>query len=145
MQASVHPASTADPPGGRARSPQFAWQPHVHVDGQSESTVHAPVCWAAHVFVLVSVHVVPASQRAGMAGKPESGGGTNGGGMGTALHGTVVTVTYGGWLASWSFPQSYPVRPGEHVNPGPQSVSATHGASHSGTQAFRGPPSVRRG
>jgi hypothetical protein len=79
------------------------------------------------------VHVLPASQMEGKAGKPESPGSTPGG-LGTALHGITVSVAYGGSLASgcWSFPQltdPEKVSTGQ-VYPGPQSGAAMHGASH---------------
>jgi hypothetical protein len=94
MQPIVHPASTGVFPGTGGSSAQVLWQPHVQVDGQSESALHAPVCCATHVFHVTSVHVVPASQMAGSAGNP--GGrpaSANGkGGIGTALHGTKVTM-----------------------------------------------------
>ena len=83
MQAIVHPASASGVPGGEGNSVQVASHPHVHVEEQSESTLHVPVCWAMHVFHVTVVHVVPASQMAGMAG-----------GVGAALHGMVVTVSY---------------------------------------------------
>ncbi|HSY40139.1 MAG TPA: hypothetical protein VLA79_11445, partial [Polyangia bacterium] len=36
--------------------------PQVHVDGQSESTLHGAVCGATQSLHETSVHVVPASQ-----------------------------------------------------------------------------------
>ncbi len=137
----VHPASTVLAPGGIGSSLQVLWQPHVQVDGQSESVLHAPVCCATHFLYVTSVHVVPGWQMDGM----ESPGGRAASASGkgpscTALHGTTVTMAYGGWLASWSFPQSYEVTPLDaQVYPGPQSGSATQGASHCGTHALYGP------
>src|SRR5579863_4728316 len=134
MQIIVHPASTTGVPGGAASPPpKVIWHPHVHVEGQSESVLHGPVCWATHEFHVTLVHVLPASQMAGTAGNPESAGGRKGG-SGTALHGITVSVAYGGSLASgcWSFPQlTDPVKVSTgQVYPGPQSEAVTHGACH---------------
>jgi hypothetical protein len=96
-----------DPSLVRTGPLQLVSHPQVHVDGQSESPLHGVVCGGAQLVQETSVHVVPASQMEGMAGKP--GGGPESPntvhGLGTALHGTVVTMACGGWLASWSFPQ----------------------------------------
>ena len=82
-----------DPSLARIGPLQPTSHPQVHVDGQSESTLHAVVCGATHVFQETSVHVVPASQMAGI-GKPAGGAASPSrfSGEGTALHGTVVTV-----------------------------------------------------
>jgi hypothetical protein len=61
MQTIMQPPSLA-----RTGPSQFVSQPHVHVEGQSESTLHGLVCWAAQLFHETSVHVVPASQMAGI-------------------------------------------------------------------------------
>jgi hypothetical protein len=72
---------------------QFVSHPQVQVDGQSESTLHGVVCGAAQLFQETSVHVVPGSQMEGI-GKPGGGPASPNGspGVGTALHGTGVTV-----------------------------------------------------
>lgn len=95
MQVSTQPPSLAS-----TVPSQFVAHPHVHVEGQSESTLHGPVCWAVHVFHETLVHVVPASQSeaTGKPGRPASPNALSG--MGTALHGTVMTVAYEGSLAS---------------------------------------------
>jgi hypothetical protein len=51
VQAFVQPASTVLSPeseevSGKATPPQVIWHSHVHVEGQSESTVHGGVCSA---------------------------------------------------------------------------------------------------
>jgi hypothetical protein len=101
MHTVVHEPSLA-----RTGPLQLVSHPQVHVDGQSESLLHGVVCGAAQLFQETSVHVVPASQmeKAGKpGGAPASPNTVHG--LGTALHGTVVTVAWGGWLASWSLPQ----------------------------------------
>jgi hypothetical protein len=56
VHALVHPASTdvslasTEISGGCGNPPQVVWHWHVHVDGQSESTVQGVVCCATHVF-----------------------------------------------------------------------------------------------
>lgn len=57
---------TQAPELARTVPSQFVSHPHVHVEGQSESTLHGPVCWAAQVFHETLVHVVPASQMEGI-------------------------------------------------------------------------------
>lgn len=86
--------TVVQPPSAARTGPsQFVSHPHVHVDGQSESTLHGVVCGATQSFHETSVHVVPASQMerlpkgAGRAASPNMLSG-----LGTALHGTVVTV-----------------------------------------------------
>lgn len=76
------PAGISTPPP----PPQVIGHWQVHVEGQAEATVHGGVCCATHVFELTERQVLPASQMI-PDGKPESGGGRNGG-TGTALHGT---------------------------------------------------------
>jgi hypothetical protein len=96
---------TQAPELARTVPSQFVSHPHVHVEGQSESTLHGPVCWAAQVFHDTLVQVVPASQMEGI-GKPPRAASPNAlSGVGTAPHETVVTLAYEGSLASWSFPQ----------------------------------------
>jgi hypothetical protein len=92
MHAIVQPASTATVlPSTRIAGPpvepHVCWHPHVHVDGQSVSVLHAPVCAATHVFQLMARHVLLASHG---LGKP---GGRTGGSV--ELHGTVIAVSYG--------------------------------------------------
>jgi hypothetical protein len=97
---------TQPPSLARTGPLQFVSHPHVHVKGQSESTLHGASCGATHVFHETSVHVVPAAQIEGIikpGGRLASPNMLSG--VGIALHGTVVTVAYGGSLASWSFPQ----------------------------------------
>lgn len=77
LQAVVHPLSLADP--GKFNKPQPARHPHVHVDGQSESTVHGPVSSASHLFHRNKLQMLPA-RHVVLAG------------AGAALHETVVTV-----------------------------------------------------
>jgi hypothetical protein len=65
-------------------------QPHVHVEGQSESALHA--VWAAlHVFHVTERQVLPGLQITGICGpeSPKSGGI---GGSGTSAQGMVVDV-----------------------------------------------------
>jgi hypothetical protein len=81
-----------DPSLARTGPLQFVSHPQVHVDGQSESTLHGLVCGATHVFHETSVHVVPASQMEGIGKPPRAASPRMPGGVGTALHGTVVTV-----------------------------------------------------
>jgi hypothetical protein len=87
MQTIMQPPSLA-----RTGPSQSVSQPHVHVEGQSESTLHGPVCWGSHVFHETLVHVVPGSQRAGIGKPPSPASPSMASGEGTALHGTVVTV-----------------------------------------------------
>jgi hypothetical protein len=70
---------------GKLKPPHVVWHSHVHVEGQSESTVHGGVCSATHVFWVIERQVLPASQMAGTPGGSK-------GGMGTALQGMVVLV-----------------------------------------------------
>jgi hypothetical protein len=51
MQAIVHPASTKS--AGSSTPHVAVWHPHDQVEGQSESTVHGPVCCAKHSFHVV--------------------------------------------------------------------------------------------
>jgi|HubBroStandDraft_4_1064222.scaffolds.fasta_scaffold35703_3 hypothetical protein len=95
MHAIVHPASTAGTPvGGGGTALHVVSHPHVHVEAQSESSLHGPVCRATHVFHVTLVQVLPASQMGEMAGKPGAtlASSNRFGGVGTALHGTMVTV-----------------------------------------------------
>jgi hypothetical protein len=86
--------TVVQPPSAARTGPlQFVSHAHVHVEGQSESTLHAVVCGAAQLLHETSVHVVPASQMDGIL-KPGGAAASPStlSGVGTALHGTVVTV-----------------------------------------------------
>jgi hypothetical protein len=88
MHTIVQPPSLA-----RTGPSQFVSHPHVQVDGQSESTLHGVVCGAAQLLHETSVHVVPASQMEGIGKPPRVAASSSTlNGVGTALHGTVVTV-----------------------------------------------------
>jgi hypothetical protein len=86
--------TVVQPPSAARTGPsQFVSHPQVHVDGQSESTRHGVVSGAEQLLHETSVHVVPASQMEGI-GKPAGmlASPSMLSGLGTALHGTVVTV-----------------------------------------------------
>jgi hypothetical protein len=131
-QAFAQDASAAAVPGGAGSSPPPTnppdSHPHVHIDGQSESTLHEPGAWLWHVLYVFDVQVEPGWQIGGTSKPPLSGGGRNGN-VGTSSHGTIIDVPYGN-PASWFAPQSsMPTLP-EQVNPGPQSPSVSHGTSY---------------
>jgi hypothetical protein len=94
MQALVHAASIMLAPAsagiaGPPENPHVIGHWQVHVEGQSESTLHGGVCCATQVFQLIETQLMlPPSQM--------FGGGI--GGMGQAM---LILVAYGGRLASW--------------------------------------------
>jgi hypothetical protein len=94
----VHPASTLLSPASVAGistppPPHVIGHWQVHVEGHSKATVHDDgVCCATHVFEVMERQVLPGWQMGGMAGKPESAWGSNGG-VGTALQGMVMLVS----------------------------------------------------
>jgi hypothetical protein len=119
MQVVVHSA------GGRGTPQHGIWHPQVHVEGQSESTLHVPVCWAMHVFHVTSVQVLASQTKEGK-GEAASSNGVRG-------QGTVVMVSRGK-LASSSPQKKNPAPMGWQVNPGPQSAVVMQGGSHCGRQ-----------
>ncbi len=113
----------------------MASHPHVHVEGQSESSLHAVVVGPTQVFhETEKQYCVPPSQMFG-------------GGIGGIGHAAGAAVAYEGiekFAPGAHLIWPYPPAP-EHVKPGPQSVSAEQGASHAGTHWLEvhdiGPPS----
>jgi hypothetical protein len=68
VQDSVHAVAVVPPPGEMIAPPEVGAQSQVHVDGQSESTLHELVVTCSHVFHLRATHVLPGWQMLGIGG-----------------------------------------------------------------------------
>ncbi len=92
VQIRMHAAAVPASFNGNTISPRKGGpQSHVHVDGQSASTLHEPVATCWHVFHVSSMHVLPGWQMLGIANpggvQPPSALHDGNGGFGTAEQG----------------------------------------------------------